>query len=531
MPIEFIPNQPFIWESPIGTQDCLNNDTRVGSQIVADGDTICVQQKLLPCEETVNCEPTMSDGAGAEAISSWTVSGGFSSASPGILSYDGTGGVVGTAVNTGSLTAGYPYYIAFTIDSVSGVASVTIKLDFEQSELTYSEIGTYNLVLIPIDNSTKLEVVMNASATTSGDTMEISGLTIFPVSSCWRDAILSPDETVSDVSWDYTINTDNFFTYAIGKFCSKDNSFGDLINTNGYVTDGNYHSVEFTITGCTQGGVEVILGGVYLGTTEGNGTFTYYGTPTDTSGELRFRKVDDFDGCINSVNVNDYGIIDSGDLSGSDISMVVIDSTDTAISDKIAWTVYDDRVTWCFDVSTLEFGGNPVTLDCSEVYRLRIVSICGIESRAYASLTVFRYDTAWNCSKVVEAYADGYQLGFYFGATTAPVFRLIQRLRVLQFAPSYPIEGEEYLYSSGVWGRSFGQRGKVRTCHFDYVDEATHDTISAQMLCDVLLIDDVQFYAPTKEYKPEWEDNKYNLAQSRIDLVAVDEKYIFKRNC
>ena len=132
---------------------------------------------------------------------------------------------------------------------------------------------------------------------------------------------------------------------------------------------------------------------------------------------------------------------------------------------------------------------------------------------------------------MVEAYADGYQLGFYFGATTAPVFRLIQRLRVLQFAPSYPIEGEEYLYSSGVWGRSFGQRGKVRTCHFDYVDEATHDTISAQMLCDVLLIDDVQFYAPTKEYKPEWDDNKYNLAQSRIDLVAVDEKYIFKRNC
>ena len=527
MPLEFIPNQPFIWESPIGTQDCLNNDTRIGSQIVTQGDTICVQQKLLPCDETVNCEPTMSSGAGTSVIGAFTTSGKWTYLA-GELTFSGSGTLGSATYTNGALLTGVVYRVEFEVWGISGDANISVSLGSD-SATNITELGEYVYYMI-CDEPTAVLRFISAGGTVA-DTASIRNINLYNVTTCWIDQ-LNQDAPGSFISsWTYTLETDDFLTYANGKFCAKEGFTGDLINTNGYVTDGNYHSVEFTITGCTQGGVEVILGGVYLGTTEGNGTFTYYGTPTDTSGELRFRKVDDFDGCINSVNVNDYGIIDSGDLSGSDISMVVIDSTDTAISDKIAWTVYDDRVTWCFDVSTLEFGGNPVTLDCSEVYRLRIVSICGIESTAYASLTVFRYDTAWNCSKVVEAYADGYQLGFYFGATTAPVFRLIQRLRVLQFAPSYPIEGEEYLYSSGVWGRSFGQRGKVRTCHFDYVDEATHDTISAQMLCDVLLIDDVQFYAPTKEYKPEWEDNKYNLAQSRIDLVAVDEKYIFKRNC
>ena len=132
---------------------------------------------------------------------------------------------------------------------------------------------------------------------------------------------------------------------------------------------------------------------------------------------------------------------------------------------------------------------------------------------------------------MVTAWCDGYNLGFYFGAIASPDFKLRQRLRVLQFAPRYPVEGEEYLYSDGIFGRSYAQRGKIRTAWFDYVDEATHDCIATQLVCDKLLIEAVEHFAPVKDYEPEWQENKYNLAQSKVDLIQVENETIFKRNC
>lgn len=59
MPVRFIPNQPFIFESPIGEQICLNNDDNAYAQIVQANDTVCVQVAIDPCDEAINCEPNM----------------------------------------------------------------------------------------------------------------------------------------------------------------------------------------------------------------------------------------------------------------------------------------------------------------------------------------------------------------------------------------------------------------------------------------------------------------------------------------
>lgn len=535
MPIEFIPNQPFIFSSPAGSQSCLNNDPRQGTQVVTAGDTICVQQKLTPCESDINCEPTLSDGAGTEALSTSSVSGGWS-ASGATASYDGTGGVVGTVeweINDPTdAVPGKPYMIEFTIVSSFGDASIQVALDFDVHPTVYSEPGTYQLWLIASATASTLQFIMNPDATTASDTMEIEGITIFGVSNCWKDSILYYDESASGVSWSYTLDTDNFATYANGKFCSKNDGLSDIVNSTAYTNDGYYHGVTLTVTECTVGGVEVIIGGTSIGTTSGNGQFTFYGIPTDTSGELKIRKSGAFDGCISDVHVDDYGLLDASDPSSSQTKLVVSNSEGSAQTDPIDFALNDDRITWCFNVDDLTNESNPIELSCDILYLLTITNECDeIEAVTYHSETLLRYNpNGWPCTKVVQAWSEGYNLGFYFGDIEAPTFKLTQRLRVLRYNPKYPIAGEDYLYSNGQNIRPFAQRGKLRECHFDRVDESTHDVIATQIVCDRLYIDNYLCFVPTNNYEPEWGANgRYNLAQSRIEIIQENEPTIFNR--
>jgi hypothetical protein len=57
------------------------------------------------------------------------------------------------------------------------------------------------------------------------------------------------------------------------------------------------------------------------------------------------------------------------------------------------------------------------------------------------------------------------------------------------------------------------------------VDELTHDVIRLQILSDVLTIDSDVYFAPVKDYEPEWDEHRRNLAQSRIDLVKDEVLY------
>jgi hypothetical protein len=455
-----------------------------------------------------------------------TLGSGWSSGG-GNYNYSGAGGVVGNVTLTPSspLTVGVPYQIELTVVSVTGTCGIFVSLGLDTYATEITEAGQYRFYLICQTTTDDLVFTMNASATSAGDTMVIEngsiGRTDF--SQCWFDSL-----PFGYPSWNYTFDIPTLQ----GKFCSI-TDFGDLTNTNAYFSDGDYHRVNFTITEATQGGVEVILGGTYLGTTEGNGEFRYYGVPNDASRELILRKTDNFDGCISLCTVDDFGLIDPNDVRYSVYKLQVANPSGLAATDEIEFTVHDDRLTWCFDVSDLTNSSLPIELSCDIDYQLLLTAQCPEESPAeYLSVTVLRYNPdGWDCTFVVEGYSDGYNLGFYFGATTANVFKLTQRLRILQFAPKYPTQGEEYLFSSGIFGRSYAQRGKVRTAHFDYVDEPTHDVISTQLICDVLTIDGDVYFAPVKDYEPEWDENRYNLAQSKVDMIRVTEPVIFKRSC
>jgi hypothetical protein len=248
MPLRFIPNQPFIFESPIGEQSCLNNDDNAYAQIVQPNDTVCVQVAIDPCDEAINCEPSMF-AVGSDPGSSTTLGSGWSSSGGNYL-FDGSGGVVGNISFTplAPLVAGVPYQIMLDVNSVTGTCGIFVSLGIDTYATEITEAGSYRFYLICQTTADELVFTMNSLATTAGDTMSINNGSVSRVdfSQCWFDSLpfVYP-------SWDYTFD----LTTLEGKFCSV-TDFGDLVNTTAYINDGNYHRVNFTITEATHGGVD-----------------------------------------------------------------------------------------------------------------------------------------------------------------------------------------------------------------------------------------------------------------------------------
>ena len=512
MPLEFIPNQPIIFANPIGDYPCLNNDTKTYGQLMQDGDELCMQWKLSACDEPL-CEPDMvMDPVGADELGSWTATGGWSSASSGTLDYTGPDLLPATAGQSLNLTVGAAYIFSGQVDAYTGGKDYQVILG--SSVIPIGNIpasGQFSIGFTAYETPITLAVITDPS-TTAGDTLELTGMTVKQYTTCWLD-----DLNGGIASWSYS------FDGANGKFCSTDTTGGDLINTTAFTTTGNYHGVELTISDCTAGGLEVYLGTVLLGTTSGNGSFAFYGTPTAGT-DLVFTKTGGFDGCISQVTVNDYGLITDYDIHFE------TDDGNT-FSANYTPTAYEDRLIYCAILSNLTWTVDSVpdgALTC-KLLKAYIYDPC--DAVEYESVNYINYkNDGWECTKVVESWNDGFAFGFYFGDIAAPDFKLTQRLRVLAFNPVYRNAGEEYLYSSGNTGRSFAQSQKARTAWFDYMDEYAHDCTRTQLLGQKLFIDGYAFYYPTEDYEPEWnERGAYNLAQSRV--TVFHEEAIFGSTC
>jgi len=512
MPLEFIPNQPIIFQQPIGDFPCLNNDTKEYGQLLQDGDELCIQWKLSPCNEPM-CEPDLvQDPVGTDELGSWTVGGGWTSASSSTLDYAGPDLLPSTAGESLALTVGAAYIFSGQVDAYTGGKDYSVILG--SSVIPIGNIpasGQFSIGFTAYETPITLAIITDAS-TTAGDTLQLSSLEVKQYTTCWLD-----DLNGGLSSWSYS------FDGANGTFCSLDPSGGDLINTTAFTTTGNYHGVELTISNCTAGGVEVRLGSVLLGTTSGNGTFRFYGVPTAGT-DLVFTKVDSFDGCISLVSVFDYGDID--------LYEVHFETDDgNTFSDDYSVVAFEDRIVWCDLLSNLTWTVDGVpdgALTC-KLLKTYIYDPC--DATTYESVNYINYkNDGWECTKMVESWNDGFAFGFYFGDIAAPDFVLRQRLRVLAFNPVYRNAGEEYLYSSGNTGRSFAQSQKARTAWFDYMDEYAHDCTRTQLLGQKLLIDNYAFYYPTEDYEPEWnERGAYNLAQSRV--TVFHEEAIFGSTC
>ncbi len=511
MPLELIPNQPFIFEQPIGDYPCLNNDEKAYAQLVQDGDVTCVQWKLDACDEPL-CEPDMvQDPLGTDELGAWTVGGGWSTVSSAEIAFDGTGNPGGLCNQTvAGLTTGTAYILELDATTYTGLVTYEVIIDL-QTVYIIDRAGQHNIGFTA--PSASFDVAFNPLGTsTAGDQLVVESMTLKQHTTCWVD-----DLNGGLSSWTYA------FDGANGKFCSLDPSGGDLINTTAFTTTGNYHGVELTISNCTTGGVEVYIGSVLVGTTSGNGTFRFYGIPT-VGTDLVFTKVDNFNGCISQVTVFDYGDVST--------AAVTVRSNDNFYkADALTPTPFEDRLIQCIDWETLSWNMNGTPTDCIPL-RVDIKDPCD-NNVLYISVNRALYRSGgaeWECTKMVESWNDGFAFGFYFGDIAAPDFVLRQRLRVLAFNPVYRNAGEEYLYSSGNTGRSFAQSQKARTAWFDYMDEYAHDCTRTQLLGQKLLIDNYAFYYPTEDYEPEWnERGAYNLAQSRV--TVFHEEAIFGSAC
>lgn len=511
MPLEFLPNQPIVFENPIGDYPCLNNDPTTYGPLAMEDDSICVQWKLAPCGEPL-CEPNMiMDPVGSDELGAWTAGDGWSTTGSDNLSYAGPD-VLAVATQSFTSIENTIYNLSFEVQNYTGTSSIIVVIGSNTVvAATLEGNGIYNVYFTAYE--TPINVSFITVATDASDTWEIVNLELKQWTDCWQDE--APDDLPT---WSYSYDTGE------GKFCSLDTTQGDLINTTAFTTIGNYHRVTMVISDCTLGGIEVRLGSVLLGTTSGNGQFEFYGVPTAGT-DLVFTKVDDFDGCISQVNVEDFG-------DPSNARVRFINHSGSTYSNYETPTFIKDRLIWCspeFDELTWTINGTPdLVLQCDQL-KVEIDEPCAGDTIQSVNYINFNRG-GWECSKVVEAWNDGYAFGFYFGDINNPDFKLIQRLRVLQFSPVYRNSGEEYLYSSGASGRSYAQSQKARTAWFDYVDEYTHDCIRTQLLSSKLFVDGYAFFYPVEDYEPEWNDRgKYNLAQSRVTLLH--EEAIFGSTC
>lgn len=292
---------------------------------------------------------------------------------------------------------------------------------------------------------------------------------------------------------------------------------------------GNY-KITFSIMNSTDGEVYVNNSGGTFYTANGNGDYTVYYTHNVATGPLSFTCNSLFDGIIYDIVIEEMCYAHTFEVLDKNQNVISKPYDSSDLTHPI--TYYQDRLIWKFSLDDLiDPDGYPLVIE-DGCYYLRVTDCCTSESTI--STNFINYSTTgWDCSFWVEGNNDGFAFGFFFSdPSTATTFKLVQRLRVLQFNPVYPAASEEYLFSNGGRSRSFAQSSKIRTAWFDYVDELTHDVIRLQILCDDLTINGAQYFCVAEDYEPEWGQNgRYNLAQSRVNLIDVNEPTLYNKSC
>lgn len=514
MGLNFIANQPVLFERKYPPQPCINNDNRAYAQLVERDDTTCFQVQLTPCGNQKLCDPKMFT-LGSNIIEKNTANytepvGTAWSFSSGDILYNGVAGNHTLRSSYTGLNIGSAFRLKISVP----VVTQTLTVLFGNQPRTITEAGDYVFYFIATDANMDLDFKASGFGLISilfaaPAVYELRQMT----NDCW-EALTS----FATTAWSYED------LGGIGQFCSNILG-GTLVNTNAYTSDNVYHRVTVTISNCTTGTINVNLGGVDLGNLPAipNGTYEVYGIPTDLSGDLIFSKVNSFDGCISGVSVHEM-TVPTLSLIDNDIVVGIPKDPDS---------IYEDRATWCIDWRNNYF---EYTLKC-DYYQLSLNYICGEADVDYTSLTTFAFAEEHPCTFVLSAHNDGDAFGFIFDdAGGVTIFTITMRLRMLSFNPIYPAVGEEYLTSGGQTLRTYTQSAKVKDVLFDRVDENTHDCIRLILLSDTVTLSDAMntwnVLFPVQNYEPEWaERGKYNLAQSRATIIFDNEPSRFNRNC
>ncbi len=143
------------------------------------------------------------------------------------------------------------------------------------------------------------------------------------------------------------------------------------------------------------------------------------------------------------------------------------------------------------------------------------------------SSNTFMVTTNLNGTKKVVAYSTCFALGFDWS-----VFRLSFRVPFARFNPEYDLISEDYLNSDQVNIKQYAERGKFWQVRTAPMDEGAHDCITAMLLCNTLLIDNVEFYFSKKDYSlADWDKDGQNILSTAQFQLRKQNDAPINSNC
>jgi hypothetical protein len=542
MATSFIPNQPILFEDPLFSgQDCLNADVRQYAQLAEANDDMCIQIINEPVATVYDCNLNVNpndvvNGEFTSDLSNWTEFNFISGAPSGTNYWTwSTSGATSDPSQSGiglvqtiPGTIGNIYLLSFEFEFDNGG---TFQVGIGDAPTnSFNGLNLYNNFgknidgrrCLIIDSSFGLDVGFYCNTSN----VKIKNIIVRDITACQLVTI--------NASLDY-------WTYveSLNGWEKLDGTPAvtwplEILAT---LTTGTSYKFSYKITNMVEDGIAYFefldFDGNSIAKSYTNGEFVEFFTYTGSTGLISLQ------GDPNAI----YGVV--YDITVSEMCYdhrIAVTNTDG--SNASEWydsssaihpiQYYKDRIIWCFTWQDLINFDNPfVGLD-SGCYTITFDDQC-TGGGATQSYTIVNYKATGShpCSVLVQGNNQGYAFGFFFNdPDTSVEFILLQRLRILQFNPMYPTKTEQYLYSNGTMFRSFAQSGKVRTAWFDYVDEPTHDVIRLQLLSDTLIVGPQPFFCVAEDYEPEWGENgKYNLAQSKVALMAVNEPTLYNKNC
>jgi hypothetical protein len=544
MATSFIPNQPILFQNPLfAGQDCLNADTRQYAQLAEAEDNMCIQFINEPVSTTISCDMTsysdvVTDGSFATDLSNWTYYN-FSSGSiiapttdwfwtPDGATSDPASSNIGL-YQTLPGSAGDIYLISFDFEYDNGG---NFYIGLGQATInSWNFVNLYNNYLTNIDGRRCL-IVSSYINTDFAFYCDTSNVTInnIVIRNVTAGQCVVPDASVNE-HWTY-VESLNGWQKIDGTAAT---AFPLTIQSS--LTSGTDYKLSYKVTNMPEGigaymeiqdNANAVLSNTYV-----NGEFVEYFNYTGPSLQpFILGNPEAQNGVIYDVQFAEMCYDHRIAITNSDNSNASIWYDSASPTNPIQY--YKDRIVWCFDWSSLESYDVPSGSLNTGCYTITIDDQCS-GGGVTQSYTVVNYKATGThpCSLIVQGTNQGYAFGFFFNEPGVNVnFVLKQRLRILQFNPMYPTKTEQYLYSNGTMYRSFAQSGKVRTAWFDYVDEPTHDVIRLQLLSDTLIVGNQPFFCIAEDYEPEWGENgKYNLAQSKVALMAQNEPTLYNKNC
>ena len=545
MAISFIPNQPILFDDPLfAGQSCLNNDTRAYAQLLQAGDTMCIQWKNEPKTTEYACSlnnytDIVINGDFATDLSNWDEYN--------FLTGTNLGAPTNWIWSTNGATSDPTLSKIGLLQTLTGTLGDTFLISFEfeydnggdfyfyigdQTTNFWDGSNLYNNFETNIDGRRCL-LIKPTYGLDFAFYCDTSSVTV-------KNIIVRNVTAEACVKFSKTFDINSHWTYveSVNGWQKIDGTAPSLypLSLTAYLNNGENYKMSYKIMNMIENSsayFEIIdVDNNSISKSYINGEFVEYFTDASTGGYPYLEASSDaYLGIIYDIKFETMCYDQRVSITYQDGSCASVWYDSGSATNYLQY--YQDRIVWCFDMSTLESCDVPGGSLTSGCYTVTIDDgICG--GGTYQSYTTINYTTATHpCSVVVRGSCQGYGFGFYFNAPgTSVSFALYQRLRLLQFNPYYKTKTEQYNYSNGTWTRTYAESGKIREAWFDYVDEPTHDVIRVQLLCENLIIDNKLFFCVAEDYEPEWGQNgKYNLAQSKVALLAQDEPTLFNKSC